>query len=170
MQFSKTALSLSDVQLSTDIHPATQGSRFVKNGAFVMPLPGMKASKDQPLYVHFEIYNLTLNDSGRTYYQIDYLVREAKSTKGVFSKIGEIFGGKRAGKSSVTLSQPRTGNWANPFEYVALDLSELRSRELLLTVSVTDRVSMQRTSSTVPITLLDKPAENYHLPELSNVQ
>ena len=72
--FSKDTLNLSDIQLASDIQPSDRASQFVKNGYQIVPLPSLTINRKKPIFAYFEIYNLSLDSSGKSNYQIDYEV------------------------------------------------------------------------------------------------
>jgi GWxTD domain-containing protein len=153
--FAQASLSLSDIQLSPDIHEAQEAHRFVKHGYFVKPLPGLAAHKDKPLFVYFEIYNLSRDASGDARYRIDYRVSVPKQKKSFFNKIAGIFGGAGTKKHTVTLSASRTGQSPSPVEYMEFDLGQFDSGNLELEIIVTDLIAKQQVSSTLPFKLLE---------------
>jgi hypothetical protein len=149
--FGGRALHLSDLQLSPNIRSAerTDATRFVKNGLEIMPLPGLAIQKQRPLYVYFEIYNLTLNAPGETSYEIEYSVKQG----GKPGLLAQITGTSPEKKKSVTLQEKRSGASSRQFEQIALDLSALASGKLELTVAVKDLFSGQQAKATVPLRL-----------------
>jgi len=140
--FPKNALSLSDLQLSPAIHKAEGAHRFVKNGYYVEPLPNLAIPKNKPLFVYFEIYNLTLDKNGETNYQIDYRVFVLKS---------------KGGEHSITLSTNRQGSAAKQVEHVELNLEKFGRHDLELEIIVTDLLTKQKVSSKLPFKIVDAP-------------
>lgn len=154
--FPEKILSLSDLQLSSTIREALAPHRFVKNGYYVVPLPNLIVEKNKPLFVYFEIYNLTPNNAGETNYQIDYRVSVPKSKRSLFSKVSGIFGGD-GGKHSITLSTNRQGDSPNQVEQVELNLEKFDDDNLELEIVVTDLVTEQKVSSKLPFKIVDAP-------------
>jgi GWxTD domain-containing protein len=61
------------------------------------PNPSKRFRKGSPLYVYFEIYNLTKNTSGQTNYTVNYLVKNADGGGGFLG----LFGGKKSETISI---------------------------------------------------------------------
>jgi GWxTD domain-containing protein len=154
--FPEKTLSLSDLQLSAAIREAGASHRFVKNGYQIVPLPGLTVEKNRPLFIYFEIYNLTQNSAGETNYQLDYRVFVPKSKKGLFGKVGGLFGGE-GDKHSITLSTNRQGKLADQVEHVELDLEKFESNNLELEITVTDLLAKEKVSSKLPFKIVDSP-------------
>ncbi len=148
--FPEAAFSLSDIQLSPDIHESNESHRFVKNGYFVVPLPALNVRKERPLFVYFEIYHLSTDASGETMYRVDYRVSALERKKGFFKKLIGIFVGSGEKKHSVTLSATRLGHRQNEVEHVELDIGEFASGDFELEIIVTDVIAKQEVSSKVP--------------------
>ncbi|MFQ5752943.1 MAG: hypothetical protein ACE5HI_13195, partial [bacterium] len=146
----ETSLGISDIQLSSNIKPTNQSSQFEKNGYFIVPLPSHTINKKNPLYVYFEIYNLTRNESGDTNFQIDYRIRAQQKKRGFFHK---LIGGKDARKPIISLSENRSSRSREQIEHVALDLNKINSERVELEVMVTDLNTPKQVSSVVTFKL-----------------
>ncbi|MDZ7288616.1 MAG: GWxTD domain-containing protein [candidate division KSB1 bacterium] len=155
ISFPEKSLSLSDIQLSTEIREARGESRFVKNGYFVMPLPNLMVNKAKPIFVYFEVYNLSVDRAGETNYQVDYRVSVPERGRGFFKKLFSVFGAAGGKKHSVTLSTSRQGRSPTQVEHVQLDLGEFRSSDLELEVVVTDLQNKHRAWSKLPFKLVE---------------
>jgi len=143
--FPENAFCLSDLQLSTAIREAAGAYRFVKNGYYVEPLPNLAIPKKKPLFVYFEIYNLTANNAGETNYQIDYRLFLPKS---------------KGSEPSVMLSTNRQGNTARQIEFVELNLEKFGRNDLELEVVVTDLLAQKKASAKLPFKIVDAPKKN----------
>ncbi len=77
--YSGEGLMLSDIMPAAAVQEVGRGreGRFVKGEYEVLPLPGSTIYRDQPLYIYYEIYNLTKDEFGATDYTIEYSVIEA---------------------------------------------------------------------------------------------
>ncbi|MDZ7334271.1 MAG: tetratricopeptide repeat protein [candidate division KSB1 bacterium] len=146
--YSSNVLALSDIQLATIIAPADQPGRFVKHGLLVVPNPTRRFDKTKPVYVYFETYNLTPNSEGKTFFSIDYKLTMKKQLK---RGIAGLFGGQA--KSSIATRIEREGTNEMSVEYLAIDVSQLKSGEYELEVKVTDRHTQRSVQKTRPILL-----------------
>jgi len=74
----KSDISISDVELATEISKATQKSNFSnKNNVKIIPNPSRVYGLIQPiLYFYFEVYNLTLNEDGYNRYRFHYYISD----------------------------------------------------------------------------------------------
>jgi len=132
--YSMAELSISDIELATKIEPATKAGKFEKNGLLVIPNPTRLFSRKTPVYIYFEIYQLSKDPSGNTSFTIEYTLArlEAKRTG-----LSRLFGG--GGKSSITTRIDREGKDEFSVEYLAIDVSKVKAGEYELTVKVTDQ-------------------------------
>ena len=143
--------------MMSDILPAARiteaGSdrtgRFIRGDLEVIPLPGRTLSKNQPLYIYFEVYNLTHDGFGGTRYQIGYSVSESTSDDGALKKLfqglGSILGFR--GRRSVLSSEFNQVGIQNEIRsHLEIDMSALPQNVYDLIVTITDQVSGQITS------------------------
>jgi GWxTD domain-containing protein len=123
---------ISDIEMASFVWSIYEpGSPFVKSGHMVMPLPSRVYLPDQPLAFYYEVYNLLLDDQGRTQYEVAYDIAPAGGGKGYhFSEPGT--------QSSSDRQVARVGT---------LDLDAIPSGEYLLTVRVNDLVGKHERSS-----------------------
>jgi len=147
--FSDTALCLSDIQPAFNIRAKEKSIGFQKHGLTVVPIPENTIQKNMPLYLYYEIYNLTVSDSGKTNYQIIFLIHPPRISKGFFGKILNIFSGKDTSIASIINSRERTGSNRNQFEYDKLDLLKYRSGKFKLKVVIKDLLSGKSVSSII---------------------
>ncbi len=154
--FDSDRLTLSDIQFSHTIRPATKDDKFVKHGLTVGPYPFHSVYRNRPISVYYEIYNLQPDAQGKTAYTIDYAVTLVKSKKGGITApvqaIGGMFGD--GAKQRITSTVSRHGRSSDVVEYIGFDLSELPPGTLELTVRVTDQMSGKEVASTRRFQLL----------------
>lgn len=131
--YSAAALSISDIQLATKIESATTPGKFVKNGLRVIPNPTRLFALKEPVYIYFEIYQLTVDAKGNTSFIIEYKVTLIeRKKKGLLGLVG-------GGKSSISTQIEREGKGELSIEYLAIDVSQLKAGEYKLEVKVIDR-------------------------------
>ncbi|KPJ96636.1 MAG: hypothetical protein AMJ53_00155 [Gammaproteobacteria bacterium SG8_11] len=133
--YSKPELEISDIQLATNIEPTSEISFFVKNGLMVVPNPTHHFSLNSLLYLYFEIYNLSQDESGKSIFTIEYTLENVKKKK----KFLGLFGG--GNKPSVTFNSEREGNSESSIEYYAIDISKAEPGEYILSVHITDNLN-----------------------------
>jgi GWxTD domain-containing protein len=132
--YSKPELEISDIQLASNIEPATEKSFFVKNGLMVVPNPTHHFSLNNLIYLYFEIYNLSRDESGKSIFTIEYTLERVKKKK----KFLGLFGG--GDRPSVTFNAVREGNSEVSIEYYAIDISKADPGEYILTVHISDNL------------------------------
>ena len=132
--YSGEALLISDLKLSTGITPASGQGPFVRKGLNVIPNPGRLYPKGQLVYVYYEVYNLAMDNAGRTSFETLYEI----------TPIGmPALRNRRARRpddmQTVMSFFEGEGSSAEEAEYTALDTTDLESGEYVLTVTLTDR-------------------------------
>ena len=143
-------LLISDLKLSTGITPATTAGPFVRKGLNVVPNPGRLYARGQSVFVYYEVYNLDMDDDGRTSYETLYEItplgmpalrnRRARRPDDM-QTVMSFFEGE--------------GTTPEEAEYTALDTTNLEAGEYVLTVTLTDRHADQRVSKSVNFLVLE---------------
>lgn len=152
--YSGSHLMLSEIMLAARITPITPGrrGRFIKGSLEVLPLPGRTLGASQPLFVYFEIYNLSKNAVGATEYTVKYAVAEASDNNALLSR---LYQGLRSlvgwGERRTEISSEITGSGIqrDVFTYLEIDMSRSKPGVYELLVAVTDLVGGSTTLSTV---------------------
>ncbi|MDZ7412241.1 MAG: GWxTD domain-containing protein [candidate division KSB1 bacterium] len=151
-EFSEGSLNMSDLLLASRISAAMRPSSFVRQDLEVIPNPTHTFSLQQPVYVYFEIYGLTRDQSGHTAYVLEYRLDPVKQgKKGAGSGFG-LFGGGE--KPSLSIRAQREGDGEFAAEHVAIDASKVPKGQYRLTVKVSDRQSGQTKERSVDVRLL----------------
>ena len=134
-------LNLSDIVLASSIDTTFEKTVFSTHNLEIIPNPTRTFSKDQPLYVYFEIYNLRLEAPGESSFDVTYNisnVKEEKSTASkLFSSIGKIFGSKESGLD-ISSSYFYRGNSPTDIINLSIDVSALKNDTYNLSISVLD--------------------------------
>lgn len=155
-------VKLSDIQLASRIDPANEEAmRFVKHELQVTPYPYRTLRVDQPIYLYFEGYNLTLNESGQSEYTITYHINMLKQKRGLLSKtfgaVGRIFSGGTKGR--VGSSYVRQGNKRSAIEYLAIDLGKMKEGSAEVVLTLKDNVSGKTDQQSIALQLI-KPQKH----------
>ena len=138
--YSGKDLLISDLKLANSITPTTSSGPFVRKGLNIVPNPGRLYPNGHLVYVYYEVYNLAMDDAGRTSYETLYEItpmgmpalRNRRARRpGDMQTVMSFFEGE--------------GNSAEEAEYTALDTTDLEAGEYVLTVTLTD----QQTDTTV---------------------
>lgn len=139
--FSGTTLSMSDIELAARIEPATGTGMFVKNGLLVLPNPMAAYSREQLVYLYFEIYNLATDANGESQFTIEYIVSKFDKNAG-----NPFERRRRRDRSSISFKTDRTATGPFSAEYLAIDVSKLKKGDTMLSIRITDRLA--KTSTT----------------------
>jgi len=132
-------LLVSDIEMASLITSSKPGNKYNKNDLLVIPNPSRTYSKKKPVYLYFEIYNLHKNLKGSSKFTIDYTLTFLRGKK---KNIKNLFGIFRAGgKSSIATGINREGNDELSVEFLAIDVSKVKSGEHELTIKITDNIS-----------------------------
>lgn len=131
--YSGEELLISDLKLAVLITPSGVQGPFVRKGLNITPNPGRLYIRENPVYVYYEVYNLILDEEGKTAYEILYEI----SPRGGNRRRG--WTGRRQGDmQTVMMAFSGQGYSAEDREYTSLDTSGLPAGEYVLTVTFTD--------------------------------
>ncbi|KAB2881409.1 GWxTD domain-containing protein [bacterium] len=154
--YSSDTLTVSDIEIAQYVDNTITREKFVKPKSTlkVVPNPAAGLLKNKPLTVYYEIYNLTLNNDGKSSYQISYSIKMAEGGQGFLKAITGVFGNKQeASTSSITTKE---GKSTTEKEYIGFDISELPTGVATLEVKVKDLNSSKESSSVINLTILDE--------------
>ena len=133
-------LSLSDIIPAVNVSPTTRTGRYIKNGLHIQANPGRGFRRSDPLFVYFEIYNLTFSPEDKTVYSVEYTLESYSETNR-----RRLFGKRKS--LALSISFEREGEEGSPVEYGELDVSSVRKGVYILRVTITDKVSNISTSN-----------------------
>jgi len=125
---------ISDIELASFVWTIYEpGAPFIKGGRMVMPLPSRIYLPDQELAFYYEVYNLLIDDQGRTEYDVSYQIKDiAGSATHEFSEPGVFSGAGRDAR-----------------RFGSLDLTNVPPGDYLLTIIVNDRIGNSEKSTVV---------------------
>ncbi|MBL7995532.1 GWxTD domain-containing protein [bacterium] len=154
--YSSDTLTVSDIEIAQYVDNTITKEKFVKPKSTlkVVPNPAAGLLRNKPLTVYYEIYNLTLNNDGKSLYQISYSIKMSEGGQGFLKAITGVFGNKQeASTSSITTKE---GKSTSEKEYIGFDISELPTGVATLEVKVKDLNSSKESSSVINLTILDE--------------
>lgn len=127
----------------TEVSPSRRG-RFIRGGLEVLPLPGRTLGAGQPLFVYFEIYNLTKDSVGATEYRVRYSVAEASDSRALLSKLYQglrtLIGWEQR-RAEISSDFIRSGIQRDVYTHLEIDMSQSAPGVYELLVEITDLVS-----------------------------
>ena len=149
--YSGEELLISDLKLAVLITPSGVQGPFVRNGLNITPNPGRLYIRESPVYVYYEIYNLAMDQDGKTEYEILYEIRPQE-------------GGARPGwtarrqrdMQTVMMAFSGEGISTEDREYTSLDTSGLPAGEYVLTVTFTDQNAGSTVSKSVNFLVMER--------------
>lgn len=152
-QFSDGQLAMSSIVLASSIEPATANDAdlFVRHGLRLLPNPYKRFPRAKPVYIYFEVYNLTPDAEGKSAFVVEYTTLLRKEKKSGAKKVFSIFGG--GAKPSTTLVMEREANAATSMEYLALDLARAGSGDFRLSIKVKEKSSGKQSEGFIDLTL-----------------
>lgn len=115
--------------------------------------PSKKFNLNDPIFIYYEVYNLTKNDDGETDYTIESELAQTNK-KSSFKNLFGLFGS--GAKKVVSLNDRRTGNKRNVNESISFDVSNLDKGEYELEIKVVDNISKRSTLQAIQIVLTEK--------------
>jgi GWxTD domain-containing protein len=148
--FNLTSLQMSDVVLASKVEKDTavagRLNRLVPSGKdySILPNPTGIFSKDQDLYIYYEVYNLAKDEKGLTDFEQTIILKE-KGEKGV--SIGKLVGsvlkfiGVQGEDQQVGLTSKYHTNDKDSRIYLQLDMADYESGNYLLTVKIKDNIT-----------------------------
>ena len=143
--YSASELMVSDILMAWDVQPAEAPGRFVWNDLQVVPQPTHRYRVEQPVFVYFEVYNLTFGATDETDYTLGYTLKPLRERRRLFG---------RRNRPALTLETRHQGRTAHPYEYGEIDVSRVEPGDYLLTVTITDEHTGASTTREAQITLL----------------
>ncbi len=144
--YSVPELSVSDIEMASLITGSKPNNKFNKNDLLVIPNPSKTYSKKKPVYLYFEIYNLFRDLKGSSKFTIEYTITFLKGKKKNIKNLFGIFGS--GGKSSIATGIEREGKDELSVEFLAIDVSKVKSGEHELEIKITDKISGETVKKT----------------------
>jgi tetratricopeptide (TPR) repeat protein len=150
-QFNDGQLAMSSIVLASSVEPATGDDPFVRHGLRILPNPYRRFPRAKPVYVYFEVYNLTPNSEGKSAFVVEYTTLLRKEKKSGAKKVFAVFGGNS--KPATTLVLERETNTATSMEYLALDLDRAGKGDFRLSIKVKDKNSGKESEEFIDLAL-----------------
>lgn len=127
----------------TQVEPGREGT-FIRGNLEVLPLPGRALQVDQPLFIYYEIYNLSKDQYGATDYRVDYSVAEAPQDVALatrlFQGLASLVGAGRK-RAVITSSVDGSGIMRDVRSFLEIDMSGLPPQTYELELQITDTLN-----------------------------
>jgi len=151
-RYTGATLMLSDIKLAVSIAPAdsTDGP-FIRNGLEIVPNPARLYQRADPVHFYYEIYNLALDGSGRSSYQVELEVKNKDRPRNLFWRV--LKGIDRLVRrvdsdQSVLMVFENEGNRTDEYSYTSIDTGATPTGAYEMTVRVKDLHSGQTATRT----------------------
>ncbi len=146
-----SALMISDLKLSTGITRTDRTGPFVRKGLNIVPHPLGVYRRGQLVYVYYEVYNLSLDETGRTSYETQYQI-EPEGT------LGQPYRPARQSEDmqTVLLTFEGEGSAKEEAEFTAMDTTNLAPGVYVLTVTLVDRHSGKSVSESTSFIVVNE--------------
>ncbi len=141
-KFNQQRLDISDVLLAnysgTD---ASKGAVFVRRGISINPNPSDEFTKDEPLFIYYEVYNLKKDAEGLTNFEQKISIREyeEKPSSDLENAAAAVIKFLGIGRNEeITLTSKYKTLETDPQIYLQLDLSKYEPGKYEIIVSIKD--------------------------------
>ncbi len=135
------SLICSDIELAFDIQPTTKITQFTHRDLDVISNPSSKFSRQKPVFIYYEIYNLKPAPNGLRRYEIEYIAMATPKSSNIFKSFIKLFGKESPRK--IAIKNMRENENTNVNEHLALDFSNFEPSHVELTIIIQDKISSQ---------------------------
>lgn len=145
--YTGSALQLSDIRLASTINPADGTGGFVRHNLKILPYPARLYPQSAPIYLYYEIYNLTPDPGGQTAFQTQVEITAKEEQRNFALKLLSSLGSlitRSSDEKSVLLTFEDSGATTDTYKYTSIDTSDSPAGRYVLTLTVTDTRSGQR--------------------------
>ena len=124
----------------------------LRDGLEIKPAPWGVFNRTQPIYLYFEIYNLSKNAQGNTRYEVETVMVAHREEKGLAKVLKRAFRGRA--DEGVSVSFENTGNSVDDGQYLILDAVDQPPGTYIIVMRIKDLIS-DREIETRRIVLLE---------------
>lgn len=146
--YSGDSLLVSDLKLSTFIEKDDGAGQFVRGGFQIAPNPGHLFQRNQPVYVYYEIYNLTVDEVGDTRFETIYEI----APQGFIMRDREQ--PSESEDDPILLMFEDGGSTPVEKRFAALDTSDLAEGEYAMTMTMRDLATGKTVSKTTSFVIV----------------
>ncbi len=143
---------LSDIKLAASIVPSEGTGLLVRNGLHITPHPARLYSPSTPVFLYYEIYNLTRDAAGRTGFRTELEIAAKEPRRNIVLRFLTALGrlvSQRSDEQSTYVAFEDGGMSADDFKYTSIVTEDLDPGTYTLTLTVTDLHSEQTDTKTV---------------------
>ncbi len=143
-------LKTSDVVLASDVQTDKQLTGAIQRSNYsILPNPTKSFSKNAPLFLYYETYNLKKGQNNITDFEQKITIQR-KEEGGILNDILDAVGIDSKGKK-ITLTTKYQTNESDPQIYLQLDMNKYNSGNYIITISVKDNLTGNEAGSQTEI-------------------
>ena len=146
--YNSTSLQMSDVVLASKVERNTTVAGWINRKDYsILPNPMGTFSKDQDLYIYYEVYNLAKGLKGLTDFE-QIIILKKKGEEGI--SIGQLVGsvlkfiGVQGDEQQVGLASKYQTNDKDSQIFLQLDMTDYDPGNYLLTVRIKDNITEKK--------------------------
>ncbi len=139
------SLSCSSLEQAFKITPNNNPDERDRDNITILPNPTLKFDKSENVYTYYEIYNLSYDNNGRTNYSVNFDIRRKDNSKSIWDFFTGLFG--KSDVYNISIMNNYNGNTKNVSNYLAFNISELKSGNYEMILTIKDNVSNKNTST-----------------------
>jgi len=146
--FSARRLHLSEILLAEAVEPAGEELAMYNMGEIsILPSLSRRFRPHAPIYIYYEIYNLSFDDNGQTHFRIETTVRRDEGVRkpmaNVIQSLGRLLGlGSQAAAITSAFESQGSSNQENMHH--SIQVLEAQAGQYRLSLTVTDLLGRQR--------------------------
>jgi len=142
--FEESKFDISDIMVAVDMSGAEGETVFTKDGINIFPNPGKQFNRNYPLYVYFEVYNLKIDDRGRTNFRVSTVItrfqKEESGIADIFNSVSKFLGFKKV-KGLIENMYDYSDYKIDEKLHYGIDVSELEPGIYTLIIRIKDKNS-----------------------------
>lgn len=139
------SLSCSSLEQAFKITPNNNPDERDRDNITILPNPTLEYDKSENVYTYYEIYNLSYDNNGRTNYSVNFDIRRKDNSKSIWDFFTGLFG--KSDVYNISIMNNYNGNTKNVSNYLAFNISNLKSGNYEMILTIKDNVSNKNTST-----------------------
>jgi len=152
--FNTSNLDISDILLAEKIDKDQKESFPVKRGDInILPNPTFTFTKDNKLFLYYEIYNLATNKNGLTDFEQKITIKEVNNENDLEKAVNTFLNlvGFNKKQEGITLSSRYQTLDKNSQMYLQLDMNKLKPGSYVILVTIFDNISKKEASQSTVV-------------------